>query len=440
MTSLFMKRFLPTWFLACSLATAFQATGFCQPYSFSTFAGSNGTGGSTDGTNAQARFTAPSGVTVDTGGVVFVTDANAIRKATRSGSNWVVTTLAGTIQFHGSNDGTNAVARFNYPQGITVDNGGALYVADSYNNAIRKVTPAGTNWVVTTIAGVAGTLTSGWADGTNGNARFDNPYGVALDNNANLYVADTGNSVIRKITAAGTNWVVSTVAGTAGLIGSLDGTNDLARFNHPAALAVGGDGTIYISDFANHTIRKMRLFGTNWAVTTLAGLGGSPGSTDGLGNAAKFNQPLGLAVEQGGYLDLVDSANNTLRRISPAGQTTTIGGIPGFAGGIDGVGTAARFNAPAGLGLDSTNRLYVADGLNFSLRQGQLVAWLQLAKLGNQIVLSWPTGMTGFLPQGTALAPGSSWTNLNNPVGTAGEYFVQTNSYQPGAAAYRLSK
>src|SRR5207247_1617205 len=146
----------------------------------------------------------------------------------------VVTTLAGSPQEYGSTDGTNSNARFFSPSGVAADTNGNIFVADTINNTNRKVVAAGTNWVVTTIAGAAGS--SGGADGTNGAARFMTPFGVAVNNPGNVFVADTDNHTIRKITPLGTNWVVSTIAGQAGSFGSVDGTNKSARFLYPVGL------------------------------------------------------------------------------------------------------------------------------------------------------------------------------------------------------------
>src|SRR5205814_1641882 len=137
---------------------------------------------------------------------------------------------------------------------------------------IRKVAPAGTNWVVTTIAGLAGRLNTGTNDGANSTARFNRPLGIALDGAGNLYVADTSNQTIRKVTPVGTDWVVTTLAGLAGVSGSADGTNTTARFNAPAALTVDSATSLFVADFLNNTIRKMTPAGTNWVVSTLAGM------------------------------------------------------------------------------------------------------------------------------------------------------------------------
>ena len=149
------------------------------------------------------------GITVGTNGTLYVadTDNNTIRMVVPIGTNWVVTTIAGTVDAHGATDGTNLTAQFYAPSSIAVDHAGNLFVADSGNNTIREMVPAGTNWVVSTIAGTAGT--TGYADGTNTDAQFDYPAALTVDANDNLFVADTLNNTIRKITPVGTNWVTT---------------------------------------------------------------------------------------------------------------------------------------------------------------------------------------------------------------------------------------
>src|SRR5674476_340256 len=155
-------------------------------------------------------------------------------------------TIAGTAGNSGGNNGTNSIAQFHWPEGITVDTNGNLYVVDNYEMTIRKVAPVGTNWVVTTIAGTAGN--DGSANGTNGVAQFYEPASITMDGLGSLYVADGGNNTIRKVTPVGTNWVVSTIAGTAGIGGGADGTNSSAQFNYPSGITVDANGNLYVAD------------------------------------------------------------------------------------------------------------------------------------------------------------------------------------------------
>src|SRR5205823_5587804 len=213
---------------------------------------------------------------------------------------YTFTTLAGGGGFNSPEEAGTA-ARFSVPAGVAVDRAGNVYVADTFNHAIRKVTQAG---VVTTLAGLPGTF--GSTDGTGGDARFYYPDKLALDNTGNLYVADSGNSTIRKVTGEG---VVTTLAGLAGSFGSANGTGSAARLNYPKGVAVDSAGNIYVADEENHTIRLVTPVGTDWVVTTPAGLAHNPGSADGTGNAARFADPYGVAVDNTGNVYVADIFN-----------------------------------------------------------------------------------------------------------------------------------
>ena len=306
---------------------------------------------------AAAGFAAPTGGALDGDGNLYVTDSNnhTIRKVTPAG---VVTTLAGTAGSYGSTDGTGADARFQNPYGVAVDGDGNLYVTERENHTIRKVTPAG---VVTTFAGSAGSY--GSTDGTGAAARFWQPRGVAVDGDGNVYVADTANHTIRKITPAG---VVTTLAGTAGSYGSTDGTGAAASFNSPWGMAVDGDGNLFVADTSNHAIRKVTPAGE---VTTLAGSAGSSGSADGTGAAASFSQPAGVAVDGDGNLYVTDAGNRTIRKVTPAGEVTTLAGSAGSSGSVNGIGPAARFSFPTGVVVDGDGNLYVIDNSGSTIRK-----------------------------------------------------------------------
>ncbi|MGI9089059.1 MAG: hypothetical protein ACR2HH_15165 [Chthoniobacterales bacterium] len=324
-----------------------------------TLAGLAGSSGSADGTGSAVRFYYPRGVAVDSGGNVYVADTSnqTIRRVTSAGA---VTTLAGLADGSiGSADGTGSAARFNNPAGVAVDSGGNVYVADQGNRTIRKVTSVG---VVTTLAGLADGG-YGSADGTGSAARFKRTNGVAVDSGGNVYVADRSNHTIRKVTPAG---VVTTLAGVAGSFGSVDGTGSAARFYLPTGVAVDSGGNVYVAEQGNQTIRKVTSAG---AVTTLAGLALSSGSADGTGSAARFNFPTGVAVDSDGNVYVADQNNNTIRKVSPAGMVTTLVGLAGFFGSADGTGSAARFHLPSGVAVDSGGNVYVADYSNHTIRK-----------------------------------------------------------------------
>ena len=359
--------FLLSQFLLLPFAALSQPI-YSTPYTFVTLAGVSAGAGSADGTGSAARFWYPSATAVDGAGNVYVADSgnNTIRKATLTGTNWVVTTLAGLAGYGnaGTNDGTGSAARFHSPAGVAVDASSNVYVADTYSSTIREVTPSG---VVTTLAGLAGS--SGTNDGTGTNARFFHPYGVAVDSAGNIYVADTDNFTIRQITRAGTNWVVSTIGGQPGSFGSKEGNGPGALFNYPSGVAVDHSGNIFVADSGNSTIRQIAPAGTNWVVSTLAGLAGSSGTNNGTGNGAQFRYPDGVTVDRLGNVYVADSGNNTIREVTPAGVVSTLAGLPGSSGTNNGTGSAAQFNYPDGLAVDGTGNIYVADYGNNTIRQ-----------------------------------------------------------------------
>jgi sugar lactone lactonase YvrE len=320
-----------------------------------TLAGSAGLAGNANGTGPTARFNAPSGIAVDSFGNVYVADTgnNTIRKVTPSGA---VTVLAGTAGTTGNSNGNGSSAKFNTPTGLAIDGSGKIYVADTGNNALRQVTASGS---VTTLVGSTGI--AGSTDGMALLASFSSPQGVAVDNAGIVYVADTGNNTLRVYTPS--TGAVSTLAGTAGVSGSVDGTGPSASFDAPTGVATNNTGDIFVSDAANNTIREVSLAG---AVTTLAGAPGNPGSKDGTGAGAQFNGPLGLAEGLGGVY-VADSANDTVRLVSPSGGVTTIAGT-GSSGYANGSGSAARFISPVGLCVDNSANVYVADTSQNAIR------------------------------------------------------------------------
>jgi hypothetical protein len=267
-----------------------------------------------------------------------------------------VTTMAGWPDSSGSANGTGWAARFGYPGGVRADANGNIYVSDGYYNTVRRVTPAG---VVTTVAGIAGQ--SGSTDGPAASALFNGPGGVAVDASGNLYVADDGNYTIRKISGG----IVSTLAGTAGTRGEKNGQGANAQFYDPQNLAVDTAGNIYVADGKGNAIRKVTPGGS---VTTLAG-SGTAGSLDGSGTGAEFDDPTGIAVDSSGNVYVADFGNDTVRMVTPAGTVTTLAGYAQLSGGSDGTGQNARFNGPAGVGVDSSGNVYVADANNDTIRR-----------------------------------------------------------------------
>ena len=310
-------------------------------YTFTTFAGNSGSG-SADGPGNLARFHLPNDLAVDAATNLYVVDSlNAtIRKITPAG---VVSTLAGLAGSPGFADGTGTNARFFAPSGIALDAATNIYVADSGNQVIRMVTPGG---VVSTLAGNPGV--GGSTDGTNTGAQFFYPSGVAVGPSNVIYVADSQNNTIRRIFPGG---IVTTWAGITGQNGYADGVGTSASFFYPESLAFDLSSNLYVADTLNSTIRKITPDGT---VSTLAGAALNAGSTDGTNGSALFRDPEGLATDSSGNVFVIDTGNDTVRMITPAGAVTTIAGLAGASGSTDGSNNAARFSDATGITLDSS--------------------------------------------------------------------------------------
>lgn len=419
-----------------------------------TVAGLAGNGGSVDGAGSLARFQNPQGLGANASGTVCVADTGNDNIRLLTGGS-MVTTLAGSPSGTSAN-GMSTSARLYAPQNLAVDTANNVYVADTQNSTIRQISPAG---VATTVAGTAGVF--GYAEGTGSNALFSGPQGVAVDSSGNIYVADTGNNAIRKISSgtssllagwpgnpgnnngSGTNaqfnhpqgiavsgttvyvadsWnhtvraitsggTVTTLAGLSGVYGSYDGAGTAARFNNPSGIAADSSGNLYVTDFNNHTIRQIASGGV---VTTIAGWAGIWGSSDGTGTNALFNQPTGISVDASGNLYVVDSGNDTIRKLTPSGTTwtsSTVAGSVGTSGSADGSGTTARFNYPVGVAVNAAGYVFVADSGNNTLRTTKTVAGLSWANPASIVY-------------GTAL----SGTQLNASSATSGAY-----TYTPAA-------
>jgi sugar lactone lactonase YvrE len=293
--------------------------------------------GFADGIGGDAKFDEPAGIAIDAAGYLYVADSknNRIRKITPAGE---VNTLAGGEE--GFADGIGSDAKFHHPTGIAIDAAGNLYVADTLNHRIRKITPAGE---VNTLAGGE----EGFADGVGSDAEFDRPADIAIDAAGNLYVADDGNNRIRKITPAGE---VSTLAG--GEEGFADGIGSGAKFHNPSGIAIDAAGYLYVADSFNHSIRKVTPVGE---VSTL------------VGGKTMFFFPEGIAIDAAGNLYVADSWKHRIRKVTPAGEVSTLtGSRRGFA---DGIGGGARFFFPSGITIDTEGNLYVSDSGNSRIRK-----------------------------------------------------------------------
>jgi sugar lactone lactonase YvrE len=302
-------------------------------------------------------FAAPFGLAVNRAGEVFVADAynHTIRKISPNGA---VSLVAGKAGSPGSFDGTGEEAQFYSPYGLAVAPGGILYVADSSNHCIRKIDAAG---AVSTLAGKPGF--PGSQDGAGTDARFAYPRGIAIDASGQLYVADTHNHLIRRVSPGGE---VRTLAGRARQPGSRDGERSEARFEYPTALAVDRNGTIYVADSGNKTIRKMDP-GSEGRVTTLAGAPKAYGKEDGPGTEARFGNPQGIAVNETGTVYVADTTSQAIRMMQPDGTVSTLLAQPWNS--AENRGSAHHNSYPFGVATDASGSIYIAVPANSSVRK-----------------------------------------------------------------------
>lgn len=305
-----------------------------------------------------------SAVTADKSGVYYVEVTNAAgtvrsdpASLTVAGSpNIRVTTLSGSGVAGYANSADPAKAQFHNPDGLAAMGDGNIVVADSWNHAIRIVNPSGAADTF------AGENAAGWVDGPGNAARFNYPIALFLGLDEDIFVADSENNAIRRIGKLGSR-EVGTVAGS-GIRGLKNGPGLGAQFDFPNDIAMDTAENIFVTEYNNHTVRKIRRDG---AVTTLAGTG-QPGYKDGIGSVAQFNQPAGLAIDQNGNLFVTEWSNNRVRKITPDGVVSTWagGGAPGLR---DGNGAAALFHTPNGIASDHRGNLYVVEYSNSTVRR-----------------------------------------------------------------------
>ncbi|HYC60416.1 MAG TPA: SMP-30/gluconolactonase/LRE family protein, partial [Thermoanaerobaculia bacterium] len=358
---------------------------------FTHLAGSFGGPGFEDGIASAARFRFNSAVAVDAAGNVYVADGNhTIRMISTSGE---VTTLAGLAETSGTATGRGAHARFNGPSGLVVSSSGAIYVADTFNHAIRKIGP---NGFTTDFVGYPGIFGFFNASGTS--ARFRNPRGITIDGSGNLYVADTGNHAIRMITSGG---VVSTLAGT-GSPGNANDVGTAASFTSPTGVVYdAASNALYVADTGNSVVRRITLPGA--VVTTFAGTMSTAGHID--GNPGRFFSPTGITVDPLGTFYVSDTTDHTIRSITSGGTVGTAAGFTFYPGPDDGALLGSRFNFPSGVAAFGTTTLFVADTRNHTVRKIDLAGSVStFAGLANA--------------SGTTNATGSA-ARFNSPTGMA---------------------
>ncbi len=303
-----------------------------------------------------SQFGYPWGIAINSSGILYIADksCHCIRKVDKAGLVSTLTGYSDSNGFGGYNDGSLGGARFDRLSGVAVDAAGNIYVGDTFNDCIRKIDQNGN---VTTLAGSPG---SGYKDGPGNEAKFYWPSQLATDASGNVYVADVGNHRIRKIDKNGN---VTTLAGT-GEPGFLDGPGSQAKFYQPYGVCVDSNGNIYVADYVNERIRRIDK---NGIVSTVAGTG-VPGLKNGPGNQAQFRRPLSVAVDKYLNVYVADRDNNCVRKIDSQGNVTTLAGT-GEAGFYNSSRLNSKFNHPRGVAVDSEGNVYVADTENFCIRK-----------------------------------------------------------------------
>ena len=311
------------------------------------------------GTGLASQLYAPETVAFDSSGNLYIADKgnHRIRKVTRSG---LISTVAGSGQLGSSGDGGLSInAAMNQPNGVAVDGSGNIYLSDTNNHRIRKVNSAG---VITTIAGNGINGFSG--DGGQGTqAELDTPVGVTLDDAGNLLIADANNHRIRKLNLS--TGVITTIAGNGYGFGGDGGQATQAQLNYPTSVALDKNGNLYISDTSNNQVRKVTAVGiiSRFAGTGFRGFSGDGGQA----TLAQFSAPGGLTVDAAGNLYVTDQGNHRVRKIALDGTMSTVAGNGSTSSTTtDEGGTAlnATLNAPAGVAVDAAGNLFIADTNN----------------------------------------------------------------------------
>ncbi len=395
--------------------------------SVTTLAGQLLVAGQTNGPTDQATFDDPAAIVTDPQGDLFIADSqnHVIREITTNG---LVMVFAGRMGNSGTADGAGTNAAFNAPSGLALNPSGDLYVSDTGNNTIRKISPGG---MVTTIAGIAGY--PGFADGPAGMAHFSSPQGLAVAPNGALLIADCGNHCIRLLS----NGIVSTFAGKPQIWGSQDGTGTNAEFNGPLGMAFDTQGNLFVSDANNDTLRMIT---SNAVVTTFAGSAGCDGSSDGERTNARFRSPAGLVFDQWDDLFVADSFNQTIREINTNGIVSTVSGASGEVGAANGNNGMGRFYNPFGLALARDGSLLVSDTYNELVRSVIVPFQINASSPSSSpvITLSWKTVAGKSYQAQFRNGFAEAWQNLGPALTAARASLVVTDTLANPTRIYRV--
>jgi sugar lactone lactonase YvrE len=328
--------------------------------------GTPGPAGSLASIAGTNRFVAPGaatatpigaeGVAVDGSGNVYIADyySSVVEKVTPSGTVSIIAGIPGKAGAPTAGPATSSHLQLGEPAGLAVDSAGNLYIADQANEVVEKVTPSGTLSIIAGIPGKAGAPTAGPAT----SSELDLPSGVAVDSSGNVYIADLENNVVERVTPSGT---LSVYAGTGASGAPTPGPATHSDLNGPAGLAMSASGTLYIADTYNHVVEKVTPSGTLSIIAGTSGQGGSP--SPGPATGSELDEPESVAVDSSGNVYISDAYDFTVDKVTPSGTLSILAGTPGQQGApTPGAATSGDLAGPAGVAVDGSGDVYIADG------------------------------------------------------------------------------
>ena len=326
----------------------------------SIFAGAGSRGAPTAGPATSSKLGGPFGVAVDSSGNVYIADGlnNVVEKVTPAGTLSIIAGIVGSSGPPTAGPATSST--LNTPVGVAVDGAGNVYITDAQNNVVEKVTPAGTLSIFAGIVGSSGPPTAGPAT----SSTLHTPYGLAIDSAGNVYITDSGNEVVEKVTPSGTLSIIAGIAGSSGP--PTAGPAIKSRLDGPAGVAVDGSGNVIIVDFGNDVVEKVTTAGT---LSILAGDGTSGAPTAGLATASMLDSPHGVAVDSSGNVYIADASNNLVEKVTPAGTLSIFAGTGTAGPPTPGPAISSKLHLPLDVAVDASGNVYVADGDNSDVEE-----------------------------------------------------------------------